>query len=252
MGRGPSSHCQSFRFQNLQESFSVGGGGQRDTGKAAIPQEAIRGAELLTEGVAAGPWAAPERGSSLAEATAAGALESPHLPEGQVDPGAQDPLAAGQAVVPVAVGGVVHHQEAAVLQLQPDRMEAAAGGGLASGGAVPEDKVPAGSKGGGGYGAAGDQLPLVVSVLPHAVLPVFVPAEPQGKVRQPPPSLLDGNLENRQKPGQAEASLSPLTKGPAALPDSHRGWPLHTGLIYRVAVQPILPRPSKSRSHDTK
>lgn len=39
---------------------------------------------------------------------------SPHFPEREVDPWGKHSLTGGQAVVPVHVGGVLHHQQAAM------------------------------------------------------------------------------------------------------------------------------------------
>lgn len=97
-----------------------------------------------------------------------------HISKCQVDSRSQEFLATGQAVVPVTVGGEVHHQQAPMLQLQLDSLNVARGV-FASGILVPEDKVPAGSKGHGCDGAARGQLSLIISVLPHVIVTVLIP-----------------------------------------------------------------------------
>lgn len=96
------------------------------------------------------------------------------FPEGEVDPGGQHPPAWGQAVVPVQVGGVLHEEQAAVGQLQGDPPRARHSS-LPTVIPVPEHEIPAGSEGHGGDGAAGNQLLLVVPVLPDVVQAIFVP-----------------------------------------------------------------------------
>lgn len=96
------------------------------------------------------------------------------FPEGEVDPGGQHPPAWGQAVVPVQVGGVVHEEQAAVGQLQGDP-GCARHPSLPTAIAAPEHEIAAGSEGHGGDGAAGNQLLLIVPVLPDVVQAVFVP-----------------------------------------------------------------------------
>lgn len=46
---------------------------------------------------------------------------------------------------------------------------------------MAEDEVPAGTEGHGGNGAVGNQLPLVIPVLSDVVVPIFIPAEAQGR-----------------------------------------------------------------------
>lgn len=96
------------------------------------------------------------------------------FPEGEVDPGGQHPPAWGQAVVPVQVGGVLHEEQAAVGQLQGDPPRARRSS-LPAVIPVPEHEIPAGSEGHGGDGAAGNQLLLIVPVLPDVVQAIFVP-----------------------------------------------------------------------------
>lgn len=104
------------------------------------------------------------------------------FPEGEVDPGGQHPPAWGQAVVPVHVGGVLHEEQAAVGQLQGDPARACHPS-LPPAIPVPEHEIPAGSKGHGGDGAAGNQLLLVIPVLPDVIQAVFVPVNYQIRLK---------------------------------------------------------------------
>lgn len=107
-------------------------------------------------------------------------LKSPNFPKGQIDSGRQHFLADGQAMVPVAIGGEVHHQQTAMIQLQLDWCDSS-GGGFAPRSPMAEDEVPAGTEGYRGNGAARKQLPLVVSMLSDVVVAIFIPAEAQGR-----------------------------------------------------------------------
>lgn len=77
-------------------------------------------------------------------------------------------------MVPVGVGGVIHHQEASVGQLQPDHLHRPPGP-LPSRVFVPEEEVSASAKGDGRDGAPRGQFSLIVSVLPNVVQTIFVP-----------------------------------------------------------------------------
>lgn len=79
-------------------------------------------------------------------------------------------------MVPEDVGGVFHEEQAAVGQLQGDPARAWHPS-LAAVIAVPEHEIPAGPEGHGGDGAAGNQLLLIITVLPDVVQAVFVPGD---------------------------------------------------------------------------
>lgn len=94
--------------------------------------------------------------------------------EGEVDARQRDLLANREAVVPEGVGGRVHEEQASMSQLQFYRLNLP--WCLFSPGiSVPEDEVPRSSQRDGGDGTEWVQLPFVISVLTHVVLPVFVP-----------------------------------------------------------------------------
>lgn len=77
-------------------------------------------------------------------------------------------------MVPVGIGGVVHHEEASMGQLQPDHLHCPPGS-LPSRVFVPEKEVSASAKGDRSDGAAGGQFSFIVSVLPNVVTAIFVP-----------------------------------------------------------------------------
>lgn len=101
---------------------------------------------------------------------------SHQFPKCEVDSWGKHSLAGGQTVVPIHIGGVLHHQQAPMGQLQLDGLDVACCI-LPSGSAVPEDKVPASSEGHGCNGTAGNQFPLVISMLTYVVLTIFVPVK---------------------------------------------------------------------------
>lgn len=115
-------------------------------------------------------------------------------------------------MVPVQVGGVVHHEQAAMGKLQLHRLYVPRGV-FPSGSSVPEEEVPAGPKGHGSNGTLWNQLSLVITVLPHVITPVFVPVGEEYLVL--PPVLLACHMTTCQRHTLA---LSGLNK--ACLPDS--------------------------------
>ena len=96
-----------------------------------------------------------------------------HFPKCEIDSRGKDSLAGGHAVVPVDVGGVLHHQQAPVGQLQSDGLDVARGI-FPSRVTVPENKVPASSEGHGRNRTAWNQFPLIISMFAYVVPTIFV------------------------------------------------------------------------------
>lgn len=94
--------------------------------------------------------------------------------KGEVDARLGNPLADRQAVVPEGVGRGVHEEQAAMSELQLHGFNLSTGL-ISPRVSVSEDEVSRRSKRDRGDGTEGIQLLLIITMLPHVILPILVP-----------------------------------------------------------------------------